>query len=86
MLDDTLNQTIKFRIKNWVETSDESRRMYNTNSQIKFKTSIIRSSLCDYSVAYILVKATITVAKVAASTQPQNTGKKVVPGNCAPFC
>ena len=32
----------------------------NTNSQIKFKTSILKSSLCDYSNAYILVKVTLT--------------------------
>ena len=30
--------------------------MPNTDSQVKLKTSIIRSSLCDYSDAYILVK------------------------------
>ena len=33
----------------------------NTNSQIKFKTTIIKSSLCDYSDAYILLKGTITI-------------------------
>ena len=39
--------------------------MYNTNSQIKSKTSILRSSLCDYRDPYILVSVTITVAEVA---------------------
>ena len=59
LLDNTPNQPTKFRTKNWVEINDESRRTYSTNSQITFKTSMLRSSLCDYSDAYILVKGTI---------------------------
>ena len=35
--------------------------MYDINSQIKFKTSILRVSLCDYRDAYILVGGTITI-------------------------
>ena len=35
---------------------------YNENKLIRFKTPMLRSSLCDYSDAYILVKGTITVA------------------------
>ena len=62
LLDNTPNQPTKFRTKNWVEINDESHGMYNTNSQIKFKTSMLRSNLCDYSDAYILVKGTISVA------------------------
>ena len=62
MFDNTPNQPTKFRTKNWVEVNYDSRRMYNINSQIKFKTSTLRSSLCDYSDAYILVKGTVTVA------------------------
>ena len=55
LLDNTPNQPTKFRIKNWVERNDDSRGTYNTNSKIKFQTSMLRSSLCDYSDAYILV-------------------------------
>ena len=55
LLDNTPNQPTKFRIKNWVEVNDDSREKYNNNSQIKFKTSMFRSSLCGYSDAYILV-------------------------------
>ena len=40
-LDNTSNQPPKFRTKNLVEANDESRGTYNTNSQIKFKTSIV---------------------------------------------
>ena len=62
LLDDNKsNQPSKFRTKNWVEINDESRGTYNVNSQIKFKTPMLKSSLCDYSDAYILVKGTITL-------------------------
>ena len=47
LLVNTPNQSTKFRTKNWVETNYESRGMYNTNSQVRFKTSMLRSSLCD---------------------------------------
>ena len=59
--DDRLNQPSKFRTRNWVEINDESRGAYNVNSQIKFKTTMLKSSLCDYSDAHILVKETITI-------------------------
>ena len=41
--------------------SDESRGTYNVNSQIKFKTTVLKSSLCDYSDAYIRPKGNVTV-------------------------
>ena len=49
LLDDTTNQPSKFRTRNWVEINDESRGTYNANSDIKFKSSVISSNLCDYS-------------------------------------
>ena len=61
LIDDASNQPSKFRTKNWVEINDESRGTYNVNSQIKFKTTMLKSSLCDYSDAYILVKGKITI-------------------------
>ena len=61
LIDDTSNQPSKFRTKNWVEINDESKGTYNVNSQIKFKTKMLKSSLCDYSDAYILFKGTITI-------------------------
>ena len=39
--------------KNWGKISDESQGTYNVSNQIKFKTSMIRSNVCDYSDAYI---------------------------------
>ena len=85
LLDDTTNQPSKFRTINWVEINDESRGKYD-NSHIKFKTSMIRSNLCDYSDAYILVKGTTTVPNTAAAAATVNsTNKKVIFKNCAPF-
>ena len=82
----TLNQPSKFRTRNWVEINDESRGGYNVNSQIKFKTTMLKSSLCDYSDAYILVKGTITVNNTAAQgAAANNTNKKVIFKNCTPF-
>ena len=49
LLENTPDQPTKFRTKKCVEINNESRGRYNTNSQIKFKTSLLRSSLCDYS-------------------------------------
>ena len=84
--DNTLNQPSKFRTRNWVEINDESRGVYNVNSQIKFKTTMLKSSLCDYSNAYILVKGTINVNNTAAQgAAANNTNKKVIFKNCAPF-
>ena len=86
LLDNTSNQRSKFRAKNWVEITDESRGLYAFNKQIKFKASMLRSSLCDYSDAYILVKGNITVNNTAADgAAANNTNKKVIFKNCAPF-
>ena len=82
----TLNQPSKLRTRNWIEINDESREAYNANSQIKFKTTMLKSSLCDYSDAYILVKRTITVNNTAAQgAGANNINKKVIFKNCAPF-
>ena len=74
MLDNTSNQPSKFRNKNWFKINDESRGTYNANSQIKFKTTILNSSLCDYSDAYILFKGTVTVPNTAAPYANANNG------------
>ena len=84
--DSASNQPSKFRTRNWVEINDEARGTYSPNKQIKFKTSMLRSSLCDYSDAYILVKGNITVNNTAADgAAANNTNKKVIFKNCAPF-
>ena len=76
LLDNTLNQSSKFKTKNWVEINDGSYGAYNTSSQIKFKTSILRSSLCDYGDTYILVKGSITAPNTAAADADPNNRNK----------
>ena len=44
----TSDNLSKFRTRNWVEINDESRENY-ANSDITFKTTILRSNLCDYA-------------------------------------
>ena len=88
LIDDTSNTPSKFRTKSWVEINDESRGTYNVNGQIKFKTAMLKSSLCDYSDAYILVKAQITITGAgadAAARQADERDKGVAFKNCAPF-
>ena len=86
LIDDASNLPFKFRTRNWVEINDESRGAYNVNSQIKFKTTMLKSSLCDYSDAYILVKGTISVNNTAgAGSGANNINKQVIFKNCAPF-
>ena len=86
MFDNTLNQPSKFKTKTWAEINNDLWGVYNTNSQVKFKTSMLRSSSCDYSDASILVKGTITVLNMAPQAADLNSrNKKVIFKNCAPF-
>ena len=87
LIDDASNQHSKFSTKNWVEINHESRGTYNVNNQIKFKSTMLKSSLCDYSNVYILVKEkTITGAgDDAAARQADERDKGVAFKNCAPF-
>ena len=63
-----------------------SRGTYNTNSPIRFETSLLKSRLCDYSDAYIFIKGTLTVRNTAAAGQQQiMLIKKVIFRKCAPF-
>ena len=62
--------------------------MYNRDSEIKFKTSILKSSLCDYTVPYILVSGTITITGARDDDNIKRLDKRnkgVVFKNCAPF-
>ena len=55
-LDSASNKPSKFRARNWVEINDDIRGAYSPNKQIRFKTAMLRSSLCDYNDAYNLLK------------------------------
>ena len=87
LIDGASNQPSKFRIKNWVEINDESRGTYNVNSQIKFKTTMLIYSLCDYSDAYILGKGKITITGAGdeAARQADERDKGEAFKNCALF-
>ena len=60
LLNNESDQPSKFRTRNWIEINDKSRGNC-ANGDIKFKTTILRSNLCDYADSYILVKGTITI-------------------------
>ena len=51
----------KFVTKKWIEVYDQSEGNYNVNKEIRIKTSMLRSDLCDFNDAYIVVKGNITV-------------------------
>ena len=85
LLDNTQNQPSKCKAKNWVEINDESRGVYNTGNQIKFKTSMLRSRLCDYIDVYILVKGTITVPNKVTAVAPNNRNKNIIFKCCVHF-
>ena len=84
LLENTPNQPSRFGAKIWVVVNGDSRGTYKTNSQIKFKTSMLMSSLCDYNDAYKLMKGTITATNTAAAAL-NNVDKKIIFQNCAPF-
>ena len=82
-LDTTLNDKDlpRFVTKNWIKVYDQSGENYSVNKENRIKTSMLRSDLCDFSDAYIVVKGNITV------TDPGNAkrNKSVAFKNNAPF-
>ena len=88
LLDNTPNQLSKFRTKNWIEINGKSRGAYNVNSDIRFKIIMLKSSLCDYSDAYILVKGRIAITVEGADDAAKRLderNKGVTFKNCATF-
>ena len=74
----------RFITKKWIEVHDQYGETYNTNKQIRFKTSILRSDdLCDYSDAYIVDKGKITVSANERDRDEMN--RQVILKNNAPF-
>ena len=69
LLGNTSNRVSRFITKKWIEVHDQSgnaENRYNPNKQIRFKISMLRSDLCDYSDAYIVVKGKFII------TNPDN--------------
>ena len=88
LLHDASNKTSKFRTKNWFEINDESKGTYDVGSEIKFKATMLKSSLCDYRDAYILVKGKITITGAGgdeAARKGDERDKGVAFKNCAPL-
>ena len=87
-INNDITKSSRFRTKNWVEINDDVREMYNTNSQGKFKTVLLKSGRCDYSDAYILVKETIAVAgreAVTAEIAADRNDKQIIFKDYAAF-
>ena len=87
LLDNAPNQPSRFRTRNWVEINDDPKGTY-TNADIKFKTTMLKSDLCDYADAYIFFKGTITITGAGADAtarQADERNKGVIFKNCVPF-
>ena len=68
--------------KKWIDVYYQSEGNYNVNKEIRIKTSMLRSDLCDFNDAYIVVKGTITVAN---SDNVKNNNKATAFKSNAPF-
>ena len=76
LLDNTSSQPSNFRTKYWIEINDQSIGVYN-GSDIRFKTTMLKSSLCDYDDAYILVKGTTTITRAGAVLQEDKQMREI---------
>ena len=88
LIDSASNQPSRFRTKNWVDINDESRGGYSTGSHIKFKTTMLRSSFCEYADAYILLNYTTAITGAgydADARRADERNKGEIFENCAPF-
>ena len=83
-----LNQLSKFRTKYWIEMNDQSRGVYNINSDIRFKNKMLKSSLCGYSDAYIHVTGRVIIAGAGDDDAEERADKRkegVILKNGSPF-
>ena len=67
----------KFVTRKWNIVNDNSKANYDVGSEILYNTEVLKSNLCDYNDAYILVTSDITVRAAPA--------KQIAFKNCAPF-
>ena len=72
----------RFITTKWIEVQSQSGSTYNTRKPIRFKTSMFRSDLCDYSDAYVWVKGKITVTN---ENDNANFNKELTLKNNTPF-
>ena len=90
LLGTVIDEIPRFITKKWVKVCDQSGSAdgrYKPNKQIRFKTSMLRSDLCDFSDAYIVVKGNITVTKKTFTADdidaPNNTAANATATNNA---
>ena len=87
LLDDTPNQLSNYQYNKSV-ISYQSTEIYNANSDIRVKTVMLKSTLCDYSDSYILVKGRITITGAgsdAAIRQADERNKGIIFKTCARY-
>ena len=75
LLNDIDNENSKFATKKWYVIDSESKGVYSHEDEIKFLTSSLESSLCDYSDVYVLITGNIAVVGA-------NNNTKVAFKNC----
>ena len=77
----------RYVTKKWIEVFNQSEKNYNSNKEIRIKTPMLRSDLCDFSDAYIVVKGDITVTKKTFTADdfeaPNNTAANATATNNA---
>ena len=84
-VDSENEQLSKFATRDYVGVNSLS-NTYNENKSIRFKTPVLRSDLCDYVDAYILVNGTITVtANAGANNIRDKKNRKLILKNNAPL-
>ena len=72
----------RFVTKKWIEVYDQSEKNYNFNKEIRIKTPMLRSYLCDFRDAYIVVKGDITLK---GDNDANKHNKNLALKNNAPF-
>ena len=72
----------RFVTKKWIEVYDQSEKNYSVDKEIRIETSMIRSELCDFSDAYIVVKGDITLE---GDNNANKRNKNLAFKNNAPF-
>ena len=75
-LENTNNQSLKFRTTNWLQVNYDMHETCITNSQIKFKITMLRLSLCDFSDRHILLKKAIAITGAGADAAERRGGKE----------
>ena len=72
----------RFVTKKWIEVHDQSEKNYSVSKEIRIKTPMLRSDLCDFSDAYIVVKGDITLE---GDNDANQQNKHLAFKNNAPF-